>query len=441
MKINTLTWLNEELGNPGEIAGGQPPSDVSGGNAVILQKNDIPSVSKEREDSVDSVKVDDDLADKEDGDDEDLEVGNEAEPESPDMPEEKEEEDFETWKINFFKDLVKGDSSLLLADIQRIRDLDLDAYPRKFVEDNLQIVFLRQNSNIEKANKEIKKLIRQELDRNNPSVSVVNHVFNVLQTMPELNNVFIKLKGTLGMKSDLHRKYVAALLGAAQVGSGSNSEDIIYNERAYSIRISTRFNEKWGMMEIGKWSLREDDPEKFLADAEMKRLEDGSPEEKDVLRRRVIMEAIADTFNQRSFVTNVVGSDGTIYFLGMDLNSSLMSAYSDGKLSVRTTQSDNGEAMIDDDGDLIPCVDLKIKYLYDTGEVDENGLPKKGESDFIERIDGTLFLTAQLDTIKQAAASFPGIVIKEIPFNGNPSDLRVIQRCVPSAQEILLRTC
>jgi hypothetical protein len=52
-----------------------------------------------------------------------------------------------------------------------------------------------------------------------------------------------------------------------------------------------------------------------------------------------------------------------------------------------------------------------------------------------------LFLTATMAILKEAASSFPGIVIKENPYAGNPSDLRVLQRCVPSAPEILLRQC
>ena len=439
MKINTLNWFNEELGNPGEVGGGQPPSDVTGGNQVVVQGNDIPTEEQPQGQGEDSPQETEVEKPKQGFQSQDF---SQDDPRTPDVPEEQEEaEDFETWKINYFKNLVKGDASLLLNDIHKIRDYELEAYPRKFVEDNLQILFLRQNSNIEKAGKEIRKSIRQELDNNSPSMSVVSHVFTALQSSPDLTNVFIKLKGTLGMKSDLHRKYLASLLGAAQVGSGGNSEDIIYNERTYSIKISTRFNEKWGMVDLGRWSLREDDPERFLEEPELKRLEEGSPEERDVLRRRVIMEAIADNFKQRSFLINIVGTDGTVYLLGLDLGSCLSTAYADGKLSVRTIQSENSEAMIDDDGNVVPYVDLKIKYLYETGEIDENGSPKKGESDFIERIDGILFVTAQLDTIKKAAASFPGVILKELQFNGNPSDLKVIQRCVPSAAEIILRNC
>lgn len=362
-------------------------------------------------------------------------------PQAPDMPEEQDDMDFQRWKDAYLKESVKGDVNKLIDMVHQVRDLDLEPYPRKFVEDNLQILFLRQHANIDKAGKEIRKLIKQELDQNNPSVSVVNHMNNVLQTMPELNNVYIKLKGLLGMKGDLHRKFVASIIGGVQVGSGGNNEDVIYNERDYSIRISTRFNDRWGKVDLGKWSLREDDPERYLTEPEQKRLEEGSPEEKEVLRRRVVMESIAETFNKRAFIVNVVGQDGTVYTLGWDLAGSLRAAYTEGKLVVRTMQSQNSEAMINDDGAIIPFVDLKVKFVRETGEIDEDGKPEKEEHEFMERIDGMLFLTAQFNIIREAASSFQGIVLKEIPYTGNPSDLRVLERCVPSASEILMRQC
>jgi len=365
-----------------------------------------------------------------------------GDPQAPDMPEKVSEQDFEQWKNAFFRESVKGDVSKLIEMIQQVRDMDLEPYPRKFVEDNLQILFLRQNANIDKVCNQIRREIKQNLDQNNPSVSVVNHMEGAIQSVPELNSVFIKLKGLLGMKGDLHRKFIASLIGAVQVGSGGNSEDLIYNERDYSIRISTRFNDKWGRLDIGKWSLRQDDPERYLAEPEQKRMQDGSPEEKDVLRRRVVMESIAETFKKRSFVVNVVGQDGTIQTLGWDISGSLRNAYTSGKLVVRTVQSDNQEAMIDDDGAIVPYVDIKVKYVKDAeGGVAEDGSPAKEEHDFMERIDGILFLTAQYKILKEAASSFSGIVLKEAPYNGNPSELRTIMRCVPNAPEVLLRQC
>jgi len=259
--------------------------------------------------------------------------------------------------------------------------------------------------------------------------------------MPELNNIFIKLKGLLGMKGDLHRKFISALIGAVQVGTGGNNEDVIYNEREYSIRLSTRYNDKWGKLDIGKWSLKEDDVEKYLTEPEQKRLEEGSPEEKDVLRRRIVMESIAETFKKRGFIVNVVGEDGTIYTLGWDISGSLKNAYTDGKLVVRTSVGESSDAMINDNGEIIPYMDIKIKYSKETGELDEDGKPIKEETDFMERIDGMLFLTAQFNILKEASSGFSGMVLKEIPYSGNPSDLLVIQRCVPNSSEILTRQC
>lgn len=362
-------------------------------------------------------------------------------PSAPDMPEEMNDQDFEQWKNSFFKESIKGDVNKLLDMIHQVRDMDLESYPRKFVEDNLQICFLRQYANIDKASKEIRKLIKNDLDRNNPSVSVVNHIDSTLQSMPELNTIFIKLKGLLGMKGDLHRKFISSIIGAVQVGTGGNNEDIIYNEREYSIRISTRYNDKWGRLDIGKWSLKEDDVEKYLTEPEQKRLEEGSPEEKDVLRRRIVMESIADAFKKRGFIVNVVGEDGTVYSLGWDISSSLKNAYTDGKLVVRTSNGESSDAMINDEGQIVPYMDIKIKYSKETGELDEDGKPIKEEHDFMERIDGMLFLTAQFNILKEAASSFTGMVLKETPYSGNPSDLLVIQRCIPNASEILTRQC
>lgn len=364
-------------------------------------------------------------------------------PSAPDMPSDKKtDQDFESWKNEFFKESVRGDINKMIEMIQQIRDANLEAYPRKFVEDNLQICFLRQNANIDKACKSIRNNIKQNLDQNNPSVSVVNHMFTTIQTMPELNNIFIKLKGLLGMKGDMHRKFIAGLIGAVQVGSGANNEDLIYNERDYSIRISTRFNDRWGKVDIGRWSMREDDPERYLTEPEQKRLDEGSPEEKEVLRHRVVLESIADNFKKRSFIINVVGQDGTINTLGWDIGGSLINAYKSGKLKVKLLQGANSEAMIDEDGAIIPYVDIKVVYVKDAaGGVDDEGKPAKEEHDFMERIDGILFVTAQYNILKEAASSFGGIVLKENPYTGNPSDLQVLMRCVPSSPEILLRNC
>jgi len=362
-------------------------------------------------------------------------------PENPDMPEQKENLNFDQWKAKFFKETIKGDVNGLIDMVQSVRNDDLDPYPRKFVEDNLQILFLRQNANIEKASQSVRKQIREQLDKNNPSVSMTQYLVSNLQTMPELSQVFIKMMGLYSNKADMHRKYIAALLGAVQVGSGGHSEDLILNQREYSVKISTRCNSKFGMIDIGRWSLKLEDQEQYLSEPEQERLQDGSPEEREVLRKRVILESIAEFFRMRAFMINVVYTDGTVYFLGLDLSNSLKEAYTSGKLTVHIIESDNSQAMYDTDGNLVPLVDVKIMYEKETGKVDANGKPMTEELEFIARKDGILFFTASLETIKEASDSFQGLIVKEVPYTGNPSDLQSLMRCVPSSTEILLRSC
>lgn len=364
-------------------------------------------------------------------------------PESPQMPEEKPQAtDFEVWKSQFIKESVKGDSNRLMELLSQIRNREgLSSYQKKFIEDNWNIQLLRQNSNIEKASKEIRRNLREQLDRNNPATSVVNHLSATLETIPLLNNVFIKLNGYGGLKGDLHRKFLAALTGAVQVGSGANTEDLIFNEREYSILLSTRFNSRWGDVVIGNWSLREDDPERYLSDPEVKRLQEGSPQEKDALRRRIVIESIAELFETRAFIINVVAEDGSIATLGWDIASSLRAAYTQGKLIVKAKVSDNSEAMITDDGKITPLVDLSIVYRKENGKQDEEGQPAFDEFEFIERKDGTLFLRADLKLLKETSAAMQGMSLKELPFTGNPSDLKSLVRCVYSSHDLLMRTC
>lgn len=360
----------------------------------------------------------------------------------PEMPEENEPKDFETWKREFFKESIKADTQQLVDMLSSMRDNEnLLPVQRKFIEDNLGVQLIRQNSNIDKASKDVRRNIKDQLDKNNPSTTVVNHMVSVLGTVPTLNNIFIKLKGYGSLKGDLHRKYIASLIGGVQVGSGANTEDIIYNEKQYSILISTRLNSEWGDVALGQWSLKEDDPERYLTDPELKRLRDGSPEEKNILKRRVILESIAKQFETRAFIINVVDEEGTIHFLGWDIAGSLRGAYTEGKLIVKTTISDSSEAFISDDGEIVPYMDLNIYYGKETGEQNEDGTPEVEELQFIERKNGMLFLTAELKTIKEASDSMQGIVFKQVPYNGNPSDLKVLSRCIYSAADLILRQC
>lgn len=360
-------------------------------------------------------------------------------PQSPDLPDEQEEMDFEQWKNEYFKVTVGGDPNECLDLLKQIRERNLETYERKFVEDNIRIQKLRQNSNIKQASDKIRKSMKDELDKNNPAVSLVGHIEEALKNMPELTNVFIKMTGLLEGKAGGHRKYLAALLNAVQVGSGANTEDIIVNDKDYSIGISTRFNSQFGDVTIGKWELKEDDAKRFLKEPELNRLENGSPEEKDALRKRIIVESIGDKFKTRAFIINVVDNDGTVIFVGWDIANSIRSAFKDGKLVVKMIKSDNSEAMIEDNGTIVRFMDIKINYRKSTGKLDADGNRDYQELPFAERRDGILFLVADVSLITEAASTLQGMSCKLIPYNGNPSDLKLLARSVPDETELLLR--
>jgi hypothetical protein len=362
-------------------------------------------------------------------------------PQYPDMPEEQDQDDFEIWKIKFVKESIKGDPNSLTQKILSVRERELEPAQRKFVEDNLDICFLRQNANVLQISNQVRKLIKSDFDRSNPATTLVRHITTVLEQSPLLNEVYIKLLGLGGAKGDQHRKFIAALTGSVQVGSGGQNEDLVFEEQDYSIRTSTRFNARWGDVNIGRWFLREDDPERYLKQPELDRLEGGSPEEKDVLRRRVVIESIAEAYRERAFIINVVGQDGTVYHLGWDLGNSLKSAFLDGKLVVRTSENDTKEAFIDEEGSVISVPNMNIYYVKESDQVDKTGKPEIDEIEFIAHRDGVLYLVAQLDLIKEAASTLQGFTYKETLWQGNPSDVLKIMRCVPSSPEILLRQC
>jgi hypothetical protein len=425
MNHNLDFWLEEQDATaqdtadgatPGNVPAADPAADMSGPDVTDMSAGDQEAQSQDPEDVT-------------------------QDPESPDMPEEDDsEQDFEIWKSNYFKESVKGDAEKLMDLISPMRDRELEPYQRKFVEDNWNVQLLRMNSNISEASKQIRKMIREQLDKNNPATSISNHIANTLESVQGLKDTYVRMTGYSGNKGELHRKFLAAITSSVQVSSSPDKENIIFNERDYSIKISTRLNSEWGEVAIGSWCLREDDPERYLSEPELKRLSEGSPQERDVLRRRIVIESIAKQFEEVSFLINVVDEEGTIYHLGWDMSNALRGAYAEGRLVVKTVKSENSEAMISDDGKIVPMIDLKVYYVKPSADVNDDD-SEEDEVEFMERRNGMLFLTAGLSTIKEASESMQGTDFKEVSYSGNPSDLKVLKRCVYSAHDLLMRRC
>jgi hypothetical protein len=360
----------------------------------------------------------------------------------PDIKGKKEAKDFDSWKHEFLKLAVHSDVGKLLDMIGLIRHIPgLESSQRKFVEDNLQILLYRQEDNINKSCKEIRRQIKDGIDKTNPGSSIMQIMTGVLETQPVVSEILLKLSGMYGSKGEFHRKYICALLGAIQQGGSGEKADLLFCGDNYTVNLSTRITGQFGEIKLGKWFLKESDPEKYLAPAELDRLENGAPEEKQVLRRRIMVDSISEKFKNRSFVIHVVNVDGTIVSIGWDLGESLSAAYSDGNIVVRAKANDEKDAIIAENGKILPLLDLEILYIMETGELDENGDIQMREVPFLERKGGYLYLVSDLSTLKKAAPGLSGMFFREIPYSGNPSDLTSIKQCVASLAEILNRRC
>jgi hypothetical protein len=84
---------------------------------------------------------------------------------------------------------------------------------------------------------------------------------------------------------------------------------------------------------------------------------------------------------------------------------------------------------------------MDIYYVKEAQSLSDSGKTELEEIEFMSHRDGYLYLTAQLDLIKEAAVSLQGVIFKETLFNGNPTDFLRISRCVPSSPEMLLKQC
>jgi len=359
---------------------------------------------------------------------------------TPDVPDNEDSPEFNEWRNEFFKLAVQGDTDKMLDSMNEIKEQHLTTDQNKFVDDNFKILLLRQDANFDKISKNIRRSLKTSLDQEHPGVSLLQIMSPEIESNPILSEIIIKLFGFHGLKGELHRKFIAALTGSIQVGGGGSKEDLVFNEKEYSINISTRIASTFGEISLGRWSLQEDDANKFLAEPEMNRLQEGSPEERKALVHRVIMESIADKFKTRAFVIHVVSEEGNVYSLGWDLGESIKDAYKNGLLVVKSDLSSDSDVAVGDDGKFIPLKNLGIFAKVNGGTLDD-GKMEENHAPFIENRSGTLYFVADLETINSMGSNLTGMIMQSKPFTGSPEEFKNLTRCNPSLSELLLRRC
>ncbi len=97
------------------------------------------------------------------------------------------EQDFEQWRHDFFELAIKCDNEEMVNAINSVKERPgLEAAQKRFVEDNFNIFMYRRDATVAKASKEIRNLVKQELDRTNPGTTIMQHICATLDANPLL---------------------------------------------------------------------------------------------------------------------------------------------------------------------------------------------------------------------------------------------------------------
>lgn len=265
---------------------------------------------------------------------------------------------------------------------------------------------------------------------------------------PNITNTMVKLPSFYSMKSDLYRKVMAALMNGVQIGAGGTLEDLFIPiaEGGIGIKVCTRCYTDFGNVQIGKWSLQFNDPENYLSDAELEKLNDtGSPEEKEVLHKRVVVESIAEAFKDKVYLVLISDpNDGTRYEIGFNFSDLIRDGWKNGYISIDFKANvGKGEAGVQIDGEMIDLQNIVIEFVRkNASQLDEEGLPSKEYIELMKLKNGYLYLviTGQ-DFSDFANISQTGLFYSEKQFDSGPEELHKIQRCVPDIKEIILKQC
>ena len=212
---------------------------------------------------------------------------------------------------------------------------------------------------------------------------VLQIISDEIEKYNEINNVFLKLPSFYSMKSDLFRKIICSLTNGIQVGSGGTLEDIFIpiSEGGDGIKVCTRIYTDFGNIQIGKWSIKYNDPEKYLSESELEKLNySGSPEEKEVLRKRVIIESIAENFKDKVYIVFITNPNtGEIHQIGFNFSNLVRDGWKNGYISVSFKANvGKGEAGVKIDGELIDLQNIEIEFIKENPDkIDKEGRPIK----------------------------------------------------------------
>lgn len=322
-----------------------------------------------------------------------------------------------------------NDDEKITQKLLELRELDLDARQRRFVENNLQVFSARGSETISRASQKALGVFRKKGSAGNDDPVKRLHLSlqEAVESSQMLKQLMIRLPFYAG-RAEIHRKTMAALVRALQFGSGSGSADLIVkDEDDDKMEICTRFYSGWGNIELSFWGLSASDFENYLSPGEYERLSNGSPDEKATLRERAIIESIASTLGEKIYYTTVMNQqNGLRQDMTMMPAAVIKEGFTRGKLVIDMVTGD-ASIGIDENGGIVPTVEVQISLA------EKDGLPIFGMR------AGRLSIICDNGGIAELSKALPGLVeMSEVPYI-DKIPLRTVQGSFPDIKELIIR--
>lgn len=305
---------------------------------------------------------------------------------------------------------------------------------RTFIAANLSAITLLDESVVVEAQKKI----RRGKAADKTAEELVAAMEQELTERKELAEAVQRISALGSNRGNSWRQLVAALCGGAVVpgpiggevqvpiGSKKRGEILILRPQAYL---------GWGAVDLGKVGLTSESPTEYLGGEEQTKLGSGAPEERRVLRNRMVIEAIADQLGGGVYALLVVEQSGSWHTAYFD-SEMFREAYEQGTITVIEPYPQPGGVLaFDADGNIVNTAAWGLSLIdKNSGVVDPATGEKKFDAVQVAESKGErLVYTGDGEQLAELGSS-----VYDHSWTGEPKDLESIRRSVPSARETIM---
>ena len=318
-----------------------------------------------------------------------------------------------------------------MLQVPSLQNFEMTPWQRAFIDSNLSSVSLLHEGFVIEAQKQIKRISGS----GGSNTSAFESLFD---RIGELQDVFVRLSVAGPDRSNLLRQFMAAVLSGVVVPGPVGGEVMMAQKKSDEV-VSIRPNcyTTWGYVDLGPVTIDGKSMEDYLSESERDKINDGAPEERRVLRNRLLIEAISDQLGGANYYIVVINPENG-QWESVNFSSELfIDAYRNGNLTAaESSPIPTGTLCVDENGKFVNSVFWGIASIQaDQGslsdDTNEQTFPKK----VIATIEGGRLIfkgdSSDLSSIGAEVGSHAW-------SNGDTDKLREVQNSIPDARAKLI---